>query len=128
MSQEKGEALLAQLISEYMERNLTEKNEISDSTISFIDGRIGLVSGDFSGIETDIEHFKQQNNLADITAQSQLLVQNSSAYYQKLNEAEVQLSVIKTMLDYLMDDKNKNRPVPALLTTDPTFFAVDAAI
>ena len=25
------------------------------------------------------------------------------------------------MLDYLMDEKNINRPVPALLTADPTF-------
>src|SRR6185369_706102 len=41
--------------------------------------------------------------------------------YQKLNESEVQLNVIETMLNYLRDEKNNNRPVPALLTTDPTF-------
>jgi tyrosine-protein kinase Etk/Wzc len=117
----KGEIIEGQLINEYMDRNLREKNEISDSTIAFINSRIGLVSGDLSGIETDIEHFKQQNNLADIEAQSQQLVQNTSTYYQKLNEAEVQLTVIQSMLDYLMDDKNNNRPVPALLTADPTF-------
>src|SRR5205809_4751567 len=52
----KGEAVVGQLISEYMQRNLNEKNEISDSTIAFINSRIGLVSGDLSGIETDIEH------------------------------------------------------------------------
>jgi uncharacterized protein involved in exopolysaccharide biosynthesis len=117
----KGEIMVGQLINEYMQRNLAEKNEISDSTISFIDSRIGLVSGDLGSIETNIEHFKQKNNLADITAQSQILVQNSSAYYQKLNEAEVQINVVTTMLDYLTDEKNNNRPVPALLTTDPTF-------
>ena len=117
----KGEAVIRQVIAEYMQRNLTEKNEISDSTIAFINSRIGLVSGDLSGIETDIEHFKQKNNLADIEAQSQLLVQNNSVYYQKLNEAQVQMDVVKTMLDYLMDEKNTNRPVPALLTADPTF-------
>jgi len=50
-----------------------------------------------------------------------LLVQNNSLFYQKLNEAEVQLNVIETMLNYLIDEKNNNRPVPALLTTDPTF-------
>jgi uncharacterized protein involved in exopolysaccharide biosynthesis len=98
-----------------------KKNEISDSTITFIDSRIGLVSGNLSDIETDIEHFKQKNSLADIEAQSQLLVQNNSFFYQKLNEAEVQLNVIETMLNYLIDEKNNNRPVPALLTTDPTF-------
>src|SRR5205809_8100137 len=103
-----------------MQRNLNEKNEISDSTIAFINSRIGLVSGDLSGIETDIEHFKQKNNLADIEAQSQLLVQNTSSYYQKLNETEVQINVVTTMINYLTDEKNSNRTIPALLTTDPT--------
>lgn len=117
----KGEVMVGELIDEYMKRNLTEKNEISDSTISFINSRIGLVSNDLTGIESDIEKFKQANNLADIQAQSQILVQNTSEYYQKLNEAEVQVNVANTMLDYLMDEKNSNRPVPALLTTDPTF-------
>lgn len=117
----KGEALVEDLINEYMQRNLIEKNEISDSTIAFINGRIGLVSGDLSGIETDIEHFKQQNNIADIDAQSKLLVENNSIYYEKQNEIEVQINVVTTMLNYLMNDKNSNRPVPALLTIDPTF-------
>jgi hypothetical protein len=32
----KGQAVVGQLINEYMERSLNEKNEISDSTISFV--------------------------------------------------------------------------------------------
>lgn len=117
----KGEALVGKLIEEYINRNLSEKNQISDSTIAFINSRIDLVSGDLSGIETDIQHFKQTNNIANLDEQSKALIANSGTYYDKLNEVEVQLSVVKTMLDFIKDDKNNNRPVPSLLTADPAF-------
>jgi tyrosine-protein kinase Etk/Wzc len=120
----KGEDMLKKLIDAYINRNLNEKNQMSDSTIQFIDSRIAIVKKDLGTIEQDIQHFKQDNKIADITEQSKVLIGNTSIYYTKLNEVEVQLDIVKTMLDFMKSQENSSRPVPYLLTADPSFLAL----
>ena len=57
-----GQDILKTLISEYMTRNLSEKNQMSDSAIAFISSRIILVSNDLEDVEGNIQQFKQTNN------------------------------------------------------------------
>jgi len=120
----KGEDMLRNLIDAYIKRNLNEKNQMSDSTIQFIDSRIAIVKKDLEGIEKDIQHFKEDNKIADITEQSKVLIGNTSIYYTKLNEVQVQLDIVKTMFDFMKAQGNSSRPVPYLLTADPTFLAL----
>lgn len=118
---EKGRDVLNQVIKSYMERNLNEKNQLSDSTLKFINSRIALVGGDLGAIESNIQNFKQENKITDLASQSGMIVSNSNNYNAQLNTLTVQLQVIQTMLDYLQQENNNNRPVPALLNDDPTF-------
>ncbi|MFZ1798501.1 MAG: Wzz/FepE/Etk N-terminal domain-containing protein, partial [Chitinophagaceae bacterium] len=120
----KAEDVLNQLIYEYTSRNLNEKNKISDSTISFIDGRIDIVSAELNSIEANIQGFKQSNHIADITAQSSKLIDNTSQYIQQLNQVEVQLNVIQSTLDYIRNENGNDRPVPSTLNNDPTFLSL----
>ncbi len=117
----KGEDLLNTLITEYTNRNLNEKNRISDSSLSFINARVALVSDDLNNIESRIQNFKQNNRIADISEQSRLLVNTSSVSTTDLNNIEVQLDIARNTLNYIKDTKNNARPVPALLSNDPTF-------
>jgi tyrosine-protein kinase Etk/Wzc len=118
---QKGIDVLNGIIRAYINRNLDQKNITSDSTIKFIDSRIALVGGELGVIEGTIQRFKQNNRIADIETQSQQLVTSSASFYKQLNELEVQLQVIKTMLGYVEDEQNNRRPVPALLNSDQTF-------
>lgn len=118
---EKGKDILGGVIRAYINRNLDQKNIASDSTIQFINSRIALVGGDLGNIETTIQRFKQENKIADLSTQSQQYITNSNIYTDQLNNLEVQLQVIKTMLDYVQNEQNNRRPVPALLNSDPTF-------
>ena len=120
----KGEDIIRTLIAEYTNRNLSEKNRISDSSLAFINSRINLVSTDLNDIESRIQNFKQHNNLADISEQSRLLVNNASTSLTDLNNIEVQLDVARNTLSYVQDVKNNKRPIPALLTNDPTFLSL----
>jgi len=119
---QKGEDILQRLISAYIERNLNEKNKISDSTLAFINGRIGIVSKDLYNIEANIQGFKQKNKIADIEEQAKALIGNASDYYNKLNDVDVQLNIVNTMLSGVKEDTK--RPVPTLVNTDPTFIAL----
>ncbi|MBS1729183.1 MAG: polysaccharide biosynthesis tyrosine autokinase, partial [Bacteroidetes bacterium] len=120
----KAEDVLNQLIQEYTFRNLNEKNKISDSTIAFIDGRIEIVGAELNSIEANIQGFKQNNHIADITEQSTKLIDNTSQYIQQLNQVEVQLNVIQSTLDYIRNENGNDRPVPSTLNNDPTFLSL----
>ena len=53
------------------------------------------------------------------------MIDNSGDFIKQLNAVQVQLQVVRTMLEYVQDDHNTQRPVPSLMTsTDPTFLAL----
>lgn len=120
----KGEDMLKNLVDAYINRNLNEKNQMSDSAIQFINSRIAIVSKELGAIEEGIQNFKQANKLTDLSEQSKALIDNTSTYYSKLNDVEVQLDIVKTMLNFMKEQENSSRPVPYLLTTDPAFLAL----
>ena len=118
---EKGVDVLLGIVKAYISRNLNIRNQMSDSTIKFINERIALVGNELGGIETTIQQFKQNNKLTDIASQSQVLVGRSNNYIEQLNTLDVQLQVLQTMLAYVEDEQNNRRPVPSLLNSDATF-------
>lgn len=121
----KGEDVVNALINAYMKANVTDKNRIADSTIKFIDDRLRLVSGELSGIEKDIEKFKTDNKLTDLTAQSGLLLQNTSEYAKQQTNVEVQLSVVEALEQFLQKNLDNSRVVPSsLVMQDPSFIAL----
>jgi capsular exopolysaccharide synthesis family protein len=121
----KGEAILNQLITAYMQANVTDKNRIADSTIQFIQERLRLVFGELNDIEKDIERFKTANKLTDLTAQSGLLLQNTSEYAKQQTGQEVQLSVVQALEQFLKDNLNNSRVVPSsLVMQDANFIAL----
>ncbi|WP_432709233.1 GumC family protein [Pedobacter sp.] len=117
----KGEEVLNNLINKYVESNLRDKNEVADSTIKFINNRLLYISTELGGLEGDIQGFKQKNNLADMTEQSKLLVQNTSSIINELSKVETQLNILTSLQEYL-DEKSENRVLPSsLLPTDMVF-------
>lgn len=121
----KGEQILNTLISAYLQANVRDKNRIADSTMRFIDDRLRLVFRELSDIEKDIEHFKTNNRLTDLSTQSNLLLQNTSEYARNLTDFEVQLSVINALQDFLRDNENNQRIVPSsLVMQDASFIAL----
>ena len=111
----KGEAIVNKLIDVYMRANVDDKNRIADSTMNFIDGRLEIVFQELSGIEKDIEQFKSENDLTDISSQAQLLLSNTSDYAKQIAEQEVQLNIVNSLQQYIFDNANTKRVVPQAL-------------
>lgn len=112
---EKGEAILNKLISIYIRDNVADKNRIADSTIRFIDERLGLVGAELTGIEKQIQEFKTNNKLADISEQSKQLISNTGDYVKMLTESEVQLNVVQSLNRYLSSNANSRSIIPSSL-------------
>ncbi|WP_353195940.1 polysaccharide biosynthesis tyrosine autokinase [Parapedobacter defluvii] len=117
----KGESILRTILETYTENNLQDKNTIADSTIAFIDNRLLFVGQELGAVEGDIQAFRQSKQLADISAQSQLLLENSAEYVKQLTEVETQLTILDNLRGYLIDPKNQRVVPSALLPNDMVF-------
>lgn len=121
---QQGIDILDTLISSYQKANVDDNNGVADSTIRFIDERLGNVSGELDAIEGKIQSFKQQNNIIDISEQAKAVINNAGSYEQGLAEQEVQLSVVNSMLDYMQENAANPHIVPASLAPqDPSVSA-----
>lgn len=118
---EKGEFILGALIQEYVQGNLDDKNTVADSTISFIENRLLLVSRELGDVEGDIQLFRQQNRLANLPEQSKLLVGNSGDYMKQLVEVETQISMVSGLSGMLADSKTKRILPSAVFPQDLVF-------
>jgi len=119
----KGEVILQKLMDLYLNYNLENKKKIADTTLAFIDNRLKIVATDLSGIETEFSKFKQKNNIYDVVEQSKALVTDVSDYNNKLNDQEVQLSILNDISKYLNNPANKRIIPSSLAVHDPVFAA-----
>lgn len=119
----KGELILNTLIEKYVARTLEDKNTIADSTMAFIDERLLYVGQELGMAEDRIQVFKQESQLADISAQSQLLLESANEYAKDLAAVESQLLMLDEADRYLADP-NQLRVMPSSISNDPNFSAL----
>ena len=119
----KGEDILNQLITSYVQGNVKDKNEIADSTVKFIQNRLSFIGKELGDLEGNIQGFKQKNNLADMTEQSKLLVQTTGQYVSDLSKMETQISILKSLQEYLKDGSKNKRVLPSSLVPADLVFS-----
>jgi len=118
----KGEDILNTLIKKYVEANLSDKNAIADSTYKFIKERLNVIASELGDVENQEESFKQDNQLADMSEQGKLLVQNTADFSSELAKAETQVSILNDLQNYLEDEQKNKRVFPSsLMPSDMVF-------
>lgn len=119
---QKGERILNTLINVYLRTNVEDKNRIADSTMKFIDDRVEIIGQELSDIDKDIQQFKEVNNLTDISAQSQALIESNTNNLQQLSNQLVQIEIIQSLQEFLENNANNKSLVPvSLVVNDPGF-------
>ncbi|MEP7165239.1 MAG: polysaccharide biosynthesis tyrosine autokinase [Ferruginibacter sp.] len=119
---ERAEDILNGLIKAYELSAILEKNSIAKNTLVFVEDRLNLVSKDLAAIEQKIQQYKSGSNAVDISAQGQLYLQSVNANDQKLNEVDMQLSVLNQVEKFAASNDNSGGAiVPSTLgVSDPT--------
>lgn len=121
--QKKGEDILSTLIENYTAANLVDKNAIADSTYKFINERLSKIASELGDVENNVESFKQKNQLADMSEQGKLLVQNTGEFASELAKAETQVNVLNELENYLQDPKSNKRVFPSSLLPQDLVFS-----
>jgi len=98
---EKARDILDQLILEYNRQAIEDKNQVALNTASFIEDRLNIITGELDSVESGKEDFKQNNQLTDIQAESEMFIENASEFNKKSQDVNTQLELSNAMLDYI---------------------------
>lgn len=104
-----------------MANNLKDRNTIADSTIAFIENRLLYVGQELGDVEGDIQEFRQTRQLADMSAQAQLILQNSNEYAKELAQLETQLDILDNVASTLQDASSERILPNAVISEDAVF-------
>lgn len=104
----KAEDFLDVLVQNYNEDAVADKNLISENTSKFIANRLKLITEELEGVEQDVQSFKNTNQLTDIETEAKLFIEGSSEYDKKGVEADIQLNIISSMLDFMKKSKKSD--------------------
>lgn len=110
---QRGLDILTVLIRKYNEEDVIRKNLIAVNTIKFIDKRLNALSQDLTGVEHDVENYKQENMVTDVNADAVVNVTKSGEYGQMLSSTNTQLNVLSSLEKYLQN--NNLNVVPSAL-------------
>jgi tyrosine-protein kinase Etk/Wzc len=97
---ERSEMILNRLIEEYKIYNVNEKNKETESTLQFIDKRLGLLTGELTEAEKNVEGYKSSIGLTDISSKSAYYLENVGLNDKSMNEVNIQLNVIGEVEKY----------------------------
>ncbi|RRB04250.1 GumC family protein [Larkinella rosea] len=111
----KGEAILNQMIANYSSAATDDKNRVVASTLSFIQTRLKLVSGELAGLEKSIETYKSANRISGIGSDAQALLSTLQNNDAQLNQVAIQLSTLGDVEKYIRAKGENRGMLPATL-------------
>jgi capsular exopolysaccharide synthesis family protein len=117
---ERAEDILNKLIEDYNNASVEYKNTIAKNTVAFLDDRLRVVEKELNNVEKQIQKYKSDNDVVDISEQGRMYLQNVGDNDQKLSELNMQLAVLGQVENYVSSKENKAGLVPSTLgVTDP---------
>ena len=97
----------------YNQDILDEKSKVVLQTSDFIRERMEVVNQELSTTESEIADFKQKAGLTNISADAELLLQESAKYEQLRVENETQIRLVEFLRDYIQNPAHVDEVIPA---------------
>lgn len=109
----RGEDFINKLVEMYNRDANNDKNEIAENTARFINDRIAVINEELGSTEQELESFKRESGLTDLSSDAQLALTGKSEYERRCVENGTQLNLIQYLADYLDAPANANTTLPA---------------
>ena len=104
---------LRQLVICYNRQANEDKNEIAVRTEEFINDRLTKIDAELNTTDGALESYKRRNRLMELQLDAATTSTNTSAYEQKLNEANTQISLIGSLINFANRPGNKHQVLPS---------------
>lgn len=100
---QRSKDVLNKLLDVYVQSSLNDKNSEASNTLKFIENRLGLITGELGDVEKDVESYKTNQGITDISAESQLFLENIKENDSKLNEVNTKISILESVDNYIQN-------------------------
>ncbi len=97
---------LNELVREYMGLKLEQQTETQKRSLEFIDKQLSGISDSLSAAGTNFSEFRSKNQLLDVSAQGNIVMEQLSDIEKERSQQQIQLDYFRNLLVYL--DKNEN--------------------
>ncbi|WP_162051953.1 GumC family protein [Pontibacter pamirensis] len=125
---EKGVDIINKVTEVYSKEIVDEKKVLATNTIKFIDDRLAYLTEELSEVEKDVESYKRENVIADVTTAGGMYTANQDAYNKRLAELAIEIDILESIESYLSKEENEYGVVPTTLSiTDPTLTGLIAS-
>jgi tyrosine-protein kinase Etk/Wzc len=111
----KSEDILNNIIKQFNNDAIVDKNLVSENTFNFIAERLEIIQEELDSVETNKKEFQTENKITDIPSEAQLYVEDIREIQKSRVEVETQLELIKYIKDYLTDTNRSSDLLPANL-------------
>ncbi|TLV02392.1 GumC family protein [Dyadobacter luticola] len=123
-SKQRGKDILNKLLDVYVQSSLNDKNSEASNTLKFIETRLGLITGELGDVEQDVEAYKTSKGLTDISAESQLFLQNIKENDSKLSEINTQISILESVDNYIKNSTDGATAPATYMINDPVLVSL----
>lgn len=110
---QKGEAILNTLIGAYNQAAVTDKNKVAANTLQFVEKRLRMVSGELAAVEKNVEQYKSEKGITDLSAQAESLLQTTERNDAQLNQVNIQLAALNDLQEFITTQSDKRGSTPA---------------
>ena len=98
---QRGQDFINQLLAVYNRNTNNDKNEVAQKTAEFIDERIQIISKELGSTEANLESFKRNAGITDLTSDAQIALSGNAEYEKKRVENQTQINLINDLRKYL---------------------------
>ncbi|MEZ0608472.1 GumC family protein [Fibrella sp. WM1] len=112
---QRGEVILNQLIDEYNQAAISDKNKMAANTLKFIEDRLGLITGELKNVEGDVERYKSSQGITDLSTQAQGFLMTAQQNDTQLNQVKLQLGALGDIERYMRSQSTSQGVAPATL-------------
>ncbi len=112
----RAEDVINTLIDVYNSDAVYDKQQIAEATADFIDARLLIISKELGSVDSDIQSFKNKNNMVDIEAETKRNMTESSKLKEEGLSVDSQIEMAKFIKDYLNDSDKECSLIPVTNT------------
>ncbi len=112
---QRAEDVINALIEAYNNDAIEEKRSVSAKTAEFIADRLEVVGRELGDVDKNIEDFKKDNRLVDLSAEANRSMTESTRYKGEALSLENQITISEYIKEYLLEQKNNNTLIPTIV-------------
>ena len=112
-SPKRAEDVVNNLLAAYNQKGFTDRNELAENTLSFIEDRMVEVGNQLEALEKKIQQYRSTEGVVDLSEQGKLYLQDVGKYDRQISDYRRQLAVLQSVEDYIVSKNNADGMVPS---------------